>query len=67
MLDTLSPEARERLRAYHERRLAEKQAKLAVAEAALEGADQASRWKRMANITKLRTAIDELKATLADS
>ena len=67
MLATLSPEARERLRAYHERRLAEKEAKLAVAEQALKVGDDATRWKRMANVTKLRTAIFELRAMLADS
>lgn len=66
MLATLSPEARERLRAYHERRLAEKEAKLALAEQALEVGDDANRWKRIANVTKLRTAIVDLRSMLAN-
>ena len=62
-----SLEARVRLMAYREDRLAQKQVKLASAEHALASSNEAEKFKRKANVTKLRTAVLRLEATIADT
>lgn len=67
MIATLPADARGRLKTYHERRLCEKEARLADVEAQLACCGERDRTRLASHASKLKNAILTLRATIADA